>query len=169
MDSSGGYLDDANSASTSRAGVETMAPTTLFATLAQRQFDLRQQQMSQAQYDDPTSWSSSPSFHLHQSDNQRHRRRSPKHRKSTSHNTRQSDTDSIPTTLTCRSSQTSYNDSDTDSEIDSLALQREWEEQLDQLKLMFQIIIFPFVGKFFGRKFGYFLLNMLLAKGRLRA
>lgn len=36
------------------------------------------------------------------------------------------------------------------------ALQQEWQDQLEQLKLMFQIIIFPFAGKFFGRKFGYF-------------
>ncbi|KAF6766786.1 hypothetical protein PSEUBRA_000195 [Kalmanozyma brasiliensis GHG001] len=48
--------------------------------------------------------------------------------------------------------------SSTDSSHDR-ALQKEWDEQLDQLKLMFQIIIFPFAGKFFGRKFGYFLFN----------
>lgn len=47
-------------------------------------------------------------------------------------------------------------DDDTQSSLDSAALQREWEEQLEQMKLMFQIIIFPFVGKFFGRKFGYY-------------
>ncbi len=39
---------------------------------------------------------------------------------------------------------------------DQLALQREWEQQVDQFKLLFQIVVCPFVGKFFGRKFGYF-------------
>ncbi|SPO43045.1 uncharacterized protein PSANT_00729 [Moesziomyces antarcticus] len=42
---------------------------------------------------------------------------------------------------------------------DELALQREWEQQVDQFKLLFQIVVCPFVGKFFGRKFGYFLFN----------
>lgn len=54
------------------------------------------------------------------------------------------------------SSEYSY---ETSSSEQDRALQREWEEQVDQLKLMFQIIILPFVGKFFGRKFGYFLYN----------
>jgi hypothetical protein len=54
-----------------------------------------------------------------------------------------------------------HTDSSTASESefgsdDQLALQREWEQQVDQFKLLFQIVVCPFVGKFFGRKFGYF-------------
>lgn len=45
---------------------------------------------------------------------------------------------------------------DSEDSRTSSQLQKEWDEQVEQMKLMFQIIIFPFVGKFFGRKFGYY-------------
>lgn len=44
----------------------------------------------------------------------------------------------------------------TDSDADSARLEQEWEEQLNQLKLMLQIIVFPLFGKYFGRKYAYY-------------
>jgi hypothetical protein len=41
-----------------------------------------------------------------------------------------------------------------DSEADSDA-QAEWERSLDQLQLLLTMVIVPFVGKYFGRKFAY--------------
>ncbi|KAM7183688.1 hypothetical protein V8F20_012528 [Naviculisporaceae sp. PSN 640] len=42
--------------------------------------------------------------------------------------------------------------SETDSESDA---QQEWEESLEQLQLLLTMVIVPFAGKFFGRKFAY--------------
>lgn len=127
-----GYLDDNPSASSSsNRQPDTLAPTSLFATLAQRQMD--QQQLSQSQYDDDAEWTS----------RSRRQPRSKRHRRSSRY---ASESDS---------EEDDASDYTSDSSHDR-ALQQEWEDQLDQLKLMFQIIIFPFVGKFFGRKFGYF-------------
>ncbi|PWZ02828.1 hypothetical protein BCV70DRAFT_197095 [Testicularia cyperi] len=52
----------------------------------------------------------------------------------------------------CTSSQDSHDEQDS---IDR-ELEQEWKEQLDQLKLLVHIIVFPFLGKFFGRKYAYF-------------
>lgn len=41
-----------------------------------------------------------------------------------------------------------------DSEADSEA-QAEWERSLEQMQLMLTMIIVPFVGKYFGRKFAF--------------
>lgn len=41
-----------------------------------------------------------------------------------------------------------------DSEADSEA-QAEWERSLEQLQLLLTMVIVPFVGKYFGRKFAY--------------
>ncbi|KAK4201612.1 hypothetical protein QBC40DRAFT_277923 [Triangularia verruculosa] len=41
-----------------------------------------------------------------------------------------------------------------DSEDESDA-QREWETSLEQLQLLLTMIIMPFAGKYFGRKFAY--------------
>ncbi|KAJ9476994.1 Chromatin elongation factor SPT6 [Pseudozyma hubeiensis] len=131
-----GYLDDNPSASSSsNRQPDTLAPTSLFATLAQRQMD-QQQHLSQSQYDDDAEWTSR---------SQRHPRSSKRHRRS---NRYASESES-------EEEEDGSSDYTDDSSHDR-ALQQEWEDQLDQLKLMFQIIIFPFVGKFFGRKFGYF-------------
>jgi len=43
-------------------------------------------------------------------------------------------------------------DSDLESESDA---QEEWEASLEQLQLMLNLVLIPFVGKFFGRKFAY--------------
>ncbi|TVY78515.1 Uncharacterized protein LSUE1_G004105 [Lachnellula suecica] len=44
--------------------------------------------------------------------------------------------------------------SDLDSEEESDA-QREWETSLQQLELMLTMVIVPYAGKYFGRKFAY--------------
>ena len=135
-----GYLDNPTpSSSTSSTSQSTVAPTSLFAQLAQRQFDAQSRSMSQESYDDPSLWRRSRKPHSSSS---------PSTRTRTNRNTELSETDSDDV-----ASNSSEYSSDSG---DSAVLQREWEEQLDQMKLMFQIIIFPFVGKFFGRKFGYF-------------
>lgn len=41
------------------------------------------------------------------------------------------------------------------SEADSSDAQKEWEESLEQMQLLLTMIIVPFAGKFFGRKFAY--------------
>src|SRR5579862_4896528 len=38
---------------------------------------------------------------------------------------------------------------------DDLA-EQEWQESLAQLTLLFNLVILPFAGKYFGRKFAYF-------------
>lgn len=42
--------------------------------------------------------------------------------------------------------------SDVDSDTDA---QAEWERSLEQLQLLLTMVIVPFVGKYFGRKFAY--------------
>lgn len=54
------------------------------------------------------------------------------------------DLDSLPSVST----------SDLYSEADSDA-QAEWERSLEQLQLLLTMMIVPFVGKYFGRKFAY--------------
>ncbi|SAM71686.1 uncharacterized protein UBRO_00279 [Ustilago bromivora] len=131
-----GYLDDEPAEASSSSSKRYVNATTLFSHLAQRQFEQQQQQsrqtLSQAEYDDPSSWSHSPSsrFRRNRAEGEGQR----------------------------EDSEYSY-DSDSEDSYDSAQLQKEWEEQLDQLKLMFQIIIFPFVGKFMGRKFSFFLFD----------
>lgn len=54
------------------------------------------------------------------------------------------DVDSLPSTST----------SDLYSEPDSDA-QAEWERSLEQLQLLLTMMIIPFAGKYFGRKFAF--------------
>lgn len=42
--------------------------------------------------------------------------------------------------------------SDEDSESDA---EREWKESLQQLELLLSMVIVPYMGKYFGRKFAY--------------
>ncbi|KAK4458040.1 hypothetical protein QBC42DRAFT_277663 [Cladorrhinum samala] len=44
---------------------------------------------------------------------------------------------------------------DPDSDDDESDAQKEWEESLEQLQLLLTMIIMPFAGKYFGRKFAY--------------
>lgn len=43
-------------------------------------------------------------------------------------------------------SESDYNDSDAD---------RQWKESLEQLELMLSMVIVPYAGKYFGRKFAF--------------
>ncbi len=157
MRSGTGYLDDNDHASTSSSSAPQgkVTSTSLFTQLAQRQFDQQQPRtpppqkqrrtMSQEQYDNPSSWTTSSS-----SNPIRPRRRRTPSSSSASSSAAYSERNDAEE----QGSEYSY-DSEEERRHD-LALQKEWEEQVEQMKLMFQIIIFPFVGKFFGRKFGYF-------------
>lgn len=55
------------------------------------------------------------------------------------------DVDSLPSSI---------DSSDLDSSDVSHA-QREWEESLQQLELVLMMVIVPYAGKYFGRKFAY--------------
>ena len=55
------------------------------------------------------------------------------------------DLDSLPSSI---------DSSDLDSEESSDA-QKEWEESLQQLELVLKMVIIPYAGKYFGRKFAY--------------
>jgi hypothetical protein len=57
----------------------------------------------------------------------------------------QDDIDSLPSSI---------DSSDLDSEEESDA-QREWEASLQQLELVLTMVIIPYAGKYFGRKFAY--------------
>jgi len=62
-----------------------------------------------------------------------------------SHSDSGSDVDSLPSSL---------DSSDLDSVSNSDA-QREWEASLEQLELVLTMVIVPYAGKYFGRKFAY--------------
>ncbi|GAW19873.1 hypothetical protein EKO27_g6564 [Xylaria grammica] len=53
------------------------------------------------------------------------------------------DVDSLPSTST-----ESFESDDYDA-------QKEWEQSLEQLQLLLTMILIPFAGKYFGRKFAY--------------
>lgn len=57
----------------------------------------------------------------------------------------QDEIDSLPSSI---------DSSDLDSEEESDA-QREWEASLQQLELVLTMVIIPYAGKYFGRKFAY--------------
>ncbi len=42
-----------------------------------------------------------------------------------------------------------------ESDDDDYDAQKEWEQSLEQLQLLLTMIIVPFAGKYFGRKFAY--------------
>ena len=55
------------------------------------------------------------------------------------------DVDSLPSSI---------DSSDLDSEDESDA-QKEWEASLQQLELVLTMVVVPYAGKYFGRKFAY--------------
>jgi len=57
----------------------------------------------------------------------------------------QDEIDSLPSSI---------DSSDIDSEDESDA-QREWEASLQQLELILTMVVVPYAGKYFGRKFAY--------------
>ncbi|KAG5941980.1 hypothetical protein E4U53_007307 [Claviceps sorghi] len=63
------------------------------------------------------------------------------------YNDKEDDLDSLPSTSTSTSSD-GYSDADSDA-------QAEWERSLEQLQLLLTMMIVPWVGKYFGRKFAY--------------
>jgi hypothetical protein len=42
-----------------------------------------------------------------------------------------------------------------DSDEEDYDAQKEWEQSLEQLQLLLTMILIPFAGKYFGRKFAY--------------
>ncbi|KAI0551590.1 hypothetical protein F4679DRAFT_131873 [Xylaria curta] len=55
------------------------------------------------------------------------------------------DIDSLPSTST----------ESFESDEDDYDAQKEWEQSLEQLQLLLTMILVPFAGKYFGRKFAY--------------
>lgn len=58
----------------------------------------------------------------------------------------QDEIDSLPSSI---------DSSDLDSEEEDSDAQREWEASLQQLELVLTMVIVPYAGKYFGRKFAY--------------
>ncbi|KAL2071434.1 hypothetical protein VTL71DRAFT_12669 [Oculimacula yallundae] len=58
----------------------------------------------------------------------------------------QDEIDSLPSSI---------DSSDLDSEEGDSDAQREWEASLQQLELVLTMVIVPYAGKYFGRKFAY--------------
>lgn len=48
---------------------------------------------------------------------------------------------------------------DSDDEVDEA--QEEWERSLEQLQMLLTMILIPFAGKYFGRKFAYWSESLL--------
>ncbi|KAG5980230.1 hypothetical protein E4U55_004253 [Claviceps digitariae] len=63
------------------------------------------------------------------------------------YNDQEDDLDSLPST-SIPSSSDGYSDADSDA-------QAEWERSLEQLQLLLTMMIVPWMGKYFGRKFAY--------------
>ena len=62
--------------------------------------------------------------------------------------------DSLPSTST--------EDFDSDDDADYEDAQREWETSMQQLELLLTMILIPFAGKYFGRKFAYWSMILFL-------
>tara|TARA_R110002060_G_scaffold77243_2_gene88442 strand:+ start:63 stop:353 length:291 start_codon:yes stop_codon:yes gene_type:complete len=58
----------------------------------------------------------------------------------------QDEVDSLPSSI---------DSSDLDSEEGDSDAQKEWEASLQQLELVLTMVIVPYAGKYFGRKFAY--------------
>ena len=61
-----------------------------------------------------------------------------------------SDLDDLPSPSTSTSSTVSEHDEQAYSDAD-----REWRESLQQLELLLTMVLVPYVGKYFGRKFAF--------------
>jgi len=53
------------------------------------------------------------------------------------------------------SSTMSSSSSSFDDEEEHRVAQREWEESLEQLQQLFAIVLLPFIGRWFGRRFSF--------------
>lgn len=60
------------------------------------------------------------------------------------------DIDSLPSTST----------ESFESDDDDYDAQKEWEQSLEQLQLLLTMILVPFAGKYFGRKFAYWSMSI---------
>ncbi|RMZ91823.1 hypothetical protein DV736_g925, partial [Chaetothyriales sp. CBS 134916] len=58
--------------------------------------------------------------------------------------------DSLPSSPTSTSSSLTLSDLRSETEAE-----REWKESLQQLELLLSLVIVPYLGKYFGRKFAY--------------
>jgi hypothetical protein len=56
---------------------------------------------------------------------------------------------------TSSSAASTVSDEEEEEEDDDLA-EQEWQESLAQLALLFNLVLLPFAGKYFGRRFAYF-------------
>jgi hypothetical protein len=57
------------------------------------------------------------------------------------------------------SSSSSDASSDFDEEEQAAMIQEEWEESLRQLEVVFSIVVIPFFGKWYGRRFGFWCMS----------
>lgn len=69
------------------------------------------------------------------------------------YNEKEDDIDSLPSTSSSASDV--YSDTDSDA-------QAEWDRSLEQLQLLLTMMIVPWVGKYFGRKFAYWSMSCLV-------
>lgn len=65
---------------------------------------------------------------------------------------RYGDVDSLPESQPDSDTASELTMSDDDDESDA---EREWKESLQQLELLLTMVIVPYAGKYFGRKFAY--------------
>jgi hypothetical protein len=61
----------------------------------------------------------------------------------------QPDSDELTTTATSSFSD-DYDDDDDDSDAE-----RQWKESIEQLELLLSMVLVPYAGKYFGRKFAF--------------
>ncbi|RUS35051.1 hypothetical protein BC938DRAFT_476400 [Jimgerdemannia flammicorona] len=56
----------------------------------------------------------------------------------------------------------SYGLVDDTDDTDEYDVEEEWEENKRQIQLIFSMVIFPYMGKFLGRKFSFYLWGKML-------
>src|SRR5690242_14426179 len=74
----------------------------------------------------------------------------------------EADIDSLPSSSSSSSSASSSAD---DDEYISDA-EREWRESLQQMELLLTMVMVPYIGKYFGRKFAYYGTSYKVARPR---
>ena len=52
-----------------------------------------------------------------------------------------------------------------DSDFEESDAEKEWKESLQQLELLLSLVIVPYMGKYFGRKFAYWGMEGNIARG----
>ncbi|KAF5385456.1 hypothetical protein D9757_005377 [Collybiopsis confluens] len=69
----------------------------------------------------------------------------------------------MPSSIDELSSQASYDDDDDEHEY--YLAQKEWEESLHQLHQIFSIVLLPYLGKWLGRRWSYWVYTRYLRLG----